>query len=254
MKHHIRLVSVFAALLLGGTALSACSSSSSDTTVATASVATAAPATTESGAPAATATTETAAPAATAATEMTTAIEGAKWASNVTVTITDGTFRFVSDGVPNHERQAEYALPSGGGGVPNASTATAEADPTTSQSYNYSIPTTPTKAASPKASSLGAIGVMISGAVLFNPYEGDGSTAATASNFTVKNAAGKDVAFLDSCNGHPTPEFPNGVFHYVLLDTADSTSSIRCFTGTVDAALTKMSGMGAMPPAGAPQP
>ena len=153
---------------------------------------------------------------------------------------------------------------------------------------------------------------MISGAALFNPYEGDGSTVAMASNFTVKNARGEDVAFLDSCNGHPTPmgqyhyhalpkcvtsqvdtkagpshiigvafdgyliygdrdangavvtkdqldacngtssptpEFPNGVYHYVLLDTSDLTSSIRCFTGTIDASLTRMQGMGAMPPA-----
>ena len=52
---------------------------------------------------------------------------------------------------------------------------------------------------------------MISGAALFNPYEGDGATVATASNFTVKNAAGEDVAFLDSCNGHPNPM---GAYHY----------------------------------------
>ena len=44
-----------------------------------------------------------------------------------------------------------------------------------------------TKAASPTDASLGTIGVMIS--ARFNPFEGDGSTVATASNFTVKNAA-----------------------------------------------------------------
>jgi hypothetical protein len=147
---------------------------------------------------------------------------------------------------------------------------------------------------------------MISGAALFNPYEGDAATVALASNFTVKDSAGKDVAFLDSCNGHPTPmgqyhyhglpscvtaqvdtatgpshiigvafdgfpiygdrdingtqitaaqldtcngitsatpEFPNGVYHYVLLPAADSTSSIKCFSGTVDSSLTQMAGM-----------
>ena len=243
---------------------------------------------------------------------MTTALQGAKWASNVTVTIADGKFRFVSDGLPNHERQAEYALPNAGVRVPDASTATAGADPTKAQSYDFQIPTVPVKAASPTDSSLGTIGVMISGAALFNPYEGDAKTVAMASNFTVKNAKGEDIAFLDSCNGHPTPmgqyhyhalpkcvtsqvdtaggpshaigvafdgyliygdrdadgtqitkdqldscngiisatpEFPEGVYHYVLLDTPDSTSSIRCFTGTVDASLTQMQGMGAMPPA-----
>ena len=146
--------------------------------------------------------------------------------------------------------------------------------------------------------SVGVIGVMISGAVLFNPYEGDASTVALKSNFTVKDSNG-NVAFLDSCNGHPTPmgqyhyhglprcittlvdgtsgpshiigvafdgfpiygnrdingktitaaqldhcngttiatpEFPHGIYHYVLLDTPNAASSIRCFTGTPNTA------------------
>ena len=93
-----------------------------------------------------------------AATDMTTGLEGAKWAANVKVAIADGKFRFISDGLPNHERQAEYALPNAGVRVPDASTATAGADPTTAQSYDYSIPTVPTKAASPTDASLGTIG------------------------------------------------------------------------------------------------
>ncbi len=181
--------------------------------------------------------------------------------------------------------------------VPDATTAYAGADPTVAQNYNFSIPLVPAKLSTPTSTNLGAIGVMISGAVLFNPYEGDGRTIAKASNFTVKNSKGQDVAFLDSCNGHPTPmgtyhyhalptcitsvvdgasgpshivgvafdgfliygdraidgskvsasqldscngissptpEFPEGIYHYVLLDTQDSTSSIRCFSGKVD--------------------
>lgn len=320
MHRLARSVSFLVVLGFGGVALPACSSSSSsdstaaaggtvaESTMAVDTVAadgTSIAASVPDSTPAAASTGE-------AATDMTTGLEGAKWAGNVKVTIADGTFRFVSDGLPNHERQAEYALPNAGVRVPDASTATAGADPTTAQSYDYSIPTVPTKAASPTDASLGTIGVMISGAALFNPFEGDGSTVAMASNFTVKNAKGEDVAFLDSCNGHPTPmgqyhyhalpkcvtsqvdtkagpshiigvafdgyliygdrdangavvtkdqldacngissptpEFPNGVYHYVLLDTSDSTSSIRCFTGTVDASLTQMQGMGAMPPA-----
>ncbi len=228
----------------------------------------------------------------------------ASWGSNVTVTYASGMLRYVSNGIPNHSRDAQYAVPGGAGpGLPNASTAVAVADPTTAQSYNYSIPLTPVKAASPTATNLGVIGVMISGASLFNPYEGDGVTAATLSNFSVKGAGGVDVWFLDSCNGHPTPtmgtyhyhalptcvtatvdgatgpshiigiafdgypiygdrdingnkitaaaldgcngitsptpEFPNGVYHYVLLDVAGPASSIRCFTGVVDASLAR---------------
>jgi hypothetical protein len=236
-------------------------------------------------------------------------LEAAKWGSNVTVTFSTGVMRYRSNGLPNHARQAEYALPNPGVRVPSSTTAYAGADPTQAQSYDFSIPTNPTKASTPTSTNLGTIGVMISGAALFNPYEGDGVTVAMASNFTVKDAAGKDVAFLDSCNGHPgpmgayhyhalppcvtatvdvaggpshiigvafdgypiygdrdingkqltasdldacggvnsvTPEFPNGVYHYVLLNAANATSSIRCFTGklTTSAASVSMSTMG----------
>ena len=247
-------------------------------------------------------------------TDATAAVLAASWGDNVTITVEGGSYRLVSNGIPNHDRQAEYALPNAGVRVPAAETATAGADPTVEQRYDFSIPTEPTNAASPTSTSLGTIGLMISGAALFNPYEGDGTTVATASNFTVKNAAGEDVAFLDSCNGHPTPmgeyhyhalpkcittvvdgdagpshiigiafdgyliygnrdidgkdvtasqlddcngitsptpEFPAGIYHYVLLDTADSTSSIRCFTGEVDASL---SNMAAVPMPGGPMP
>ena len=233
----------------------------------------------------------------------------AKWDSNVTVTYTDGVLRYVSNGIPNHARQSQYALPNTGVRVPSAATAHAGADPTTAQTYDYKIPTTPTKASKPTSASLGVIGVMISGAALFNPYEGDNATVATGSNFTVKDANGNDVAFLDSCNGHPTPrgqyhyhglptcvtstvdtatgashiigvafdgypiygdrdssgktitssqldacngitsatpEFPEGIYHYVLLNTPDATSSIKCFTGAVDSSLTSKQGMPGM--------
>lgn len=233
-------------------------------------------------------------------------LKKATWSSGVTLTYGDDYLEYASNGIPDHDRQSQYALPNTGVMVPSAATAHAEADPTVAQSYDFKISTNPTKAATTTSTSLGTIGVMISGAVLFNPYEGDGSTVATASNFTVKNSAGQDVAFLDSCNGHPTPmgqyhyhalptcvtamvdaasgpshllgiafdgfpiygdrdvhgkkiaasalddcngitsatpEFPDGIYHYVLLETAASTSSIKCFSGTVDASLTQMAGM-----------
>jgi hypothetical protein len=41
---------------------------------------------------------------------------------------------------------------------------------------------------------------------------------------------------LDECNGifSSTPELPNGIYHYVLPNTTDESSSIRCFHGEVD--------------------
>ena len=44
------------------------------------------------------------------------------------------------------------------------------------------------------------------------------------------------LAALDSCNGitSPTPEFPSGVYHYVLpLNVTNKQSSLTCYSGTV---------------------
>jgi hypothetical protein len=152
---------------------------------------------------------------------------------------------------------------------------------------------------------------MISGAPLFNPYEGDNQTVAVLDNFTVKSANGQDVPFLDSCNGHPTPmgvyhyhglpecitrtvdvegeashiigvaldgfpiygdralngskisvdqldacngvtsatpEFPQGIYHYVLPDIRDANSSIGCFTGKVSRSMSNFIQQHRMPP------
>ena len=245
-----------------------------------------------------------------AAANTTAGLKKAKWGANVKITYGKANIRYRSNGLPNHARQAEYALPNAGVQVPTAAIAYAAADPTRAQSYDFTIPANPKKAASTTPTSLGTIGVMISGAALFNPYEGDGSTVATAENFTVKNAQGKDVAFLDSCSGHPTPmgdyhyhalptcitakvdtktgpshliglafdgfpiygdrdingkqitkakldkcngitsatpEFPQGIYHYVLLKTKDSRSSIRCFSGKVDPSLMQSNAMPGSP-------
>jgi YHYH protein len=65
-----------------------------------------------------------------------------------------------------------------------------------------------------------------------------------------RDIKGKKIAAskLDKCNGvtSATPEFPKGIYRYVLLDTTTSRSSIRCFRGEVDSSLTKMAGMPGM--------
>jgi hypothetical protein len=45
---------------------------------------------------------------------------------------------------------------------------------------------------------------------------------------------------LDACNGifSATPEFPSGIYHYVLLDTKTAQSSLRCYHGVVSLAHT----------------
>jgi len=243
-----------------------------------------------------------------------------KWGKNMTVSYGTSTIRLRSNGIPNHSRSKYYAVPNAGVVVPTQATATAALDPTMTQSYDYKITTTPKKISKTTAAPLGSIGMMISGSVLFNPYEGDGSTVAMASNFVITAPDGSKAPFVDDCSGHPTPamgggggqyhyhglpacvskevdtsagpshiigiafdgfpiygkrdikgkvipaskldkcngitsptpEFPKGIYHYVLPGTANATSSIRCFHGKVDSSLiTRMPNMGG-PPGGGP--
>jgi hypothetical protein len=226
------------------------------------------------------------------------AVKSAKWNPTVKLTYSSKSIIMQPTGIPNHARDAFYAVPKAGVVVPDATTANIIADPTKAQAYKFTIPTTPKYSAKVSSTSLGSIGVMISGAVLYNPFEGDGKTVAMANNFTVTNSAGITASFVDKCAGHPTPdigayhyhglpncvtakvdkvskpshiigfaldgfpiygdrdnkgkqvtaknldqcngvnnatpEFPKGIYHYVLLGTADARSSIACFHGEVD--------------------
>lgn len=252
-----------------------------------------------------------------------------KWGKNITVSYGKSYIRLRSDGIPNHSRPKYYAVPDAGVVVPTADTAQIAADPTKAQDYDYKVPTNPKKASKTTSAPLGSIGFMISGSVLFNPYEGDGSTVAMANNFYLTADDGSKAPFVDDCAGHPTPamgggggqyhyhglpncvvaetdtgtgpshiigvafdgfpiygardikgrkvpvgkldkcngitsptpEFPRGIYHYVLPGTNDATSSIRCFRGKVNSSLiTQMPNMGGGgppgggPPGGAPPP
>jgi len=237
------------------------------------------------------------------------AITGAKWNTTVKLAYSETSVIMQPDGIPNHPRDAYYAVPRGNVVVPKATTAMVVKDPTKTQIYKFTIPTNPKYSKTTTKTSLGSIGVMISGAVLYNPFEGDGKTVAMASNFTITNSAGITASFVDKCAGHPTPnsgayhyhglsgcvtskvdaargpshvigfaldgfpiygdrdikgkrttvkdldacnginsstpEFPKGIYHYILLATADVHSSISCFHGVVD-----VSQIQAMPPMG----
>ena len=244
------------------------------------------------------------------------AIKAAKWNPTVKLTYSKSSVLMQPNGIPNHARDAYYAVPKAGVVVPDATTANIIADPTKAQAYKFTIPTTPKYSSKVTSTSLGSIGVMISGAVLYNPFEGDGKTVAMANNFTVTNSAGITASFVDKCAGHPTPdigayhyhglpncvtakvdkvskpshiigfaldgfpiygdrdikgklitaknldqcngiysatpEFPKGIYHYVLLPTADVRSSIACFHGEVDAS--QIQAMPAMGGGGMPMP
>lgn len=241
-----------------------------------------------------------------------TSIKNADWNPTVKLSYTSNSVIMEPNGIPDHARDAHYAVPIAGVVVPDASTATIVKDPTKAQTYKFTIPTNPEYTSKVTSTSMGSIGVMISGAVLYNPYEGDGKTVAMANNFTITDSSGITASFVDDCAGHPTPqqgayhyhglsgcttakvdevgeashiigfaldgfpiygdrdingkqltyknldqcnginsptpEFPQGIYHYVLLSTSDVHSSISCFHGKVDE-----SQMQPMPPMGAGQ-
>src|SRR4051794_31033342 len=144
-----------------------------------------------------------------------TGLRKAKWASNVSVSFSGGKMRWRSNGIPNTGTAAYYAVPSapGGGGIPNApnSQLAPGSQVIRAQSYDFSITTSPKRVKKQRQAPLGAIGVMISGATLFNPYEADNSTVALAHNFTISDSSGHSGSFIDACTGHPNQ---NGQYHY----------------------------------------
>ena len=244
--------------------------------------------------------------------DMTSAIKDASWNPTITITYSGESITFEPDGIPNHERDEYYAVPNDGVIVPDATSAHVMKDPTKPQTYSFDIPSVPEYSSTTTKTSLGSIGVMISGAVLYNPNEGDGSTVAMANNFTITDDNGITASFVDKCAGHPTPdmgayhyhglpncvtekvdtdngashiigialdgfpiygandingkpvdvkdldecngidsptpEFPSGIYHYVLPGTNDASSSISCLHGTVDTSqIQPMPNMGPMP-------
>ncbi|MCH9684922.1 MAG: YHYH protein [Deltaproteobacteria bacterium] len=117
------------------------------------------------------------------------------WADDVVITVTDDAMEFSSDGVPNHDVLEAYGLMDG------------TTTPVVTSATTFTIPVEPEYSAETTATGLGTIGFAISGAVYFNPYEGDGASVAIDNNFDVGG-----IPFLDGCNGHPLPN--GGTYHY----------------------------------------
>ena len=235
------------------------------------------------------------------AADTTSAVRTTGWGNNVMITFENGNFRFRSNGIPNHSLQAEYVMPDDlSPCVPHPTPACTHVEPVATavqaNSLDYTIPAMPQKVTTTFSLPVGAMGVIISGSPVYNPYEGDGKTVAMNANFTIPNQQGQQVAFMDSCNGHPsphpaeqyhyhglptcvtaqvdqpngpshiigyafdgfpvygdrdingqpirpesldecngidspTPEFPGGIYHYVMLDVPTAQSTIRCLHG-----------------------
>jgi hypothetical protein len=166
------------------------------------------------------------------------AIKRVGWTSNVTVNLSNGSWTFKSDGVPSSNFTApHYAVP---GNPLNVSAVGASVIATSQvlrdQNYSFTLPTTP-KYSSTTTTNLGAIGVMLDGAVLYNPYEANKATVATHDNFSATEN-GTTASFLDSCDGHPGPGgqyhyhgLPDCLVQYATTGKSTQTTSVSSFSG-----------------------
>lgn len=235
------------------------------------------------------------------------AVDATGWGDNVGITFEEDEFVYTSDGYPNHTLNDEYIMPDDlSPCVPHPTAECSHIEPVSTaivaHDTEVTITTRPEWVDDTISSSFGAMGVMISGVNVYNPYEGDGTTIAMNANFTMTDDDGIEVPFMDSCNGHPsphpmdayhyhglppcvtaqvdeeggpshiigiafdgfpiygdrdingdmidpglldecnglespTPEFPDGIYHYVLLEVATEQSTVRCLHGVLAAPL-----------------
>jgi hypothetical protein len=241
MNQSVKAKTLLAILTGAALTLSACGSSSTTTTEAptteAATTETATSATTgESTSPAVAETAPAAAaPAATESSvavadgsavdsDVTAGVKAAKWSKNVTITYADTTFTFASDGLPSHELPDQFLIPDGQPTDPNVKWVAKDTKTLVKGSaLSVQIPLKPVFSSTVTKTTLGQIGVMISGAQLFNDYEDPQlSVVAVDDNKRVTPVGG--AYFMDSCNGHPLQSGADYHYHgvpYCITDTLD---------------------------------
>jgi len=166
------------------------------------------------------------------------AVAAAHWSENATVTIGETTFRFVSDGIPNHDVAESYVVPAAGNMPPFGSDPTssfeiiASADLFQESPVDVEIPLVPVAADTPSDTNMGMIGVMISGARLFNDYEDMArQVVALNDNLTIGTAS-----FVDSCNAHTLQDGHQYHYHGVppcISETVDQAGTHSAMIGVL---------------------
>jgi len=160
--------------------------------------------------------------------DTTAGVEAAQWSENVTITVGDGSFTYQSDGLPSHELPDQFLVPAGGNMPPFSEEEVAAgqfqiletADLIVESPIDVDITLEPVYSDDVTLTSLGMIGVTISGAPLFNDYEDQ-----TRQFVAVDDNLGLDgVYFIDACNGHPLASGMSYHYHgvpYCVTDTID---------------------------------
>jgi hypothetical protein len=139
------------------------------------------------------------------------------WGNTVTVSFPSACeMTLTTTGKPDYTPNAYYLAPAGNGQTVVAHTAVTNTAVAVISYANMiepnlegssaNIDICPTPASSTTATGLGAIGYLISGTAMFNPFEMDASTAAVADNasytFTDSNGMSQTAYFLDQCDSH----------------------------------------------------
>ena len=147
------------------------------------------------------------------------AVAGAGWSDTVTITLDEDarTFRFQSDGLPSHGFAERYLIPVNPADQPfadqpeNAFAVVESADAFAASPVDTTITTRPAYAEEATDTSLGRIGVALSGAQLFNDYENMERTVVAMDDQVTHD----HVSFLDACNGHTLADGTNYHYHGV---------------------------------------
>ena len=145
------------------------------------------------------------------------AYKSTAWGSTVTVSFPSSCeITITTTGQPDYTPNAYYLAPASGNDTVVAHTAVtntplavvsyAKMIAPSLQGSTVTLNDCPTKASATTATNLGAIGYLISGTAMFNPYEMNGATPAVADNgsytFTDSTGAQQTAFFIDQCDSH----------------------------------------------------
>jgi hypothetical protein len=169
------------------------------------------------------------------------AYESVAWGTTVTVSFPSSCeITITTTGQPDYTPNAYYLAPASGTDTVVAHTAVSNT-PLALISYTAMIKPAlegakvtlndcPTKLSTTTATNLGAIGYLISGTAMFNPFEMNGTTPAVADNgsytFTDSNNVQQTAWFIDQCNSHS-----NGTTWHAHGNPSCVTSQVDTSTG-----------------------
>jgi hypothetical protein len=140
-----------------------------------------------------------------------------KWGATVSVSFPSNcTMTLTTTGQPDYTPNDYYLVPAGGNAkivahtaVTNMALAVVSFQDTIAPNLRGTTTTLnicPTKATTSTGTNLGAIGYLISGTAMFNPFEANGQTPAVTDNasytFTDSSGTQQTAYFLDQCDSH----------------------------------------------------